>query len=367
MQVFGNDIKENISFLITFSDCQTPPVLSAIKEAKITHQLNDCNQPLHHQFNNSGFLAANQSGDEDNDEMNKKFWDIGMTNFNSFFTTLSFFYTKSLSLSKQVLYERQRLHATVQGLTSILQHQIVKIEELKKTKQIIKNHSDHININQDFNYEVVVTQGQRIVTSNGQKSTNCSICNISCHFPCSESSINLNIKLGTLFDFKGGGIPFNDHGIGNYIGDVDLTAGPLGFRYKKSCLAMGRNDSCTVCPKKCKWELHNYEEFLWKFEDMNETKAYSELKARYEASCGDKLNAEEVMVALETELKELKKQLKEDLETITNCLVRLNEIALRPDSSTLSDYIGMMIATEQREKKPGFGERIDLLQELISM
>ena len=58
LEIFGKDIQDNITFLVTFTDGQTPPVLSAIKEANISHQLDEKNQPRHHRFNNSGFFAS---------------------------------------------------------------------------------------------------------------------------------------------------------------------------------------------------------------------------------------------------------------------------------------------------------------------
>ena len=273
--------------------------------------------------------------------------------------------TKSLSLTEQVIEERQRLSVTIQGLTPRLQQQLTKLEELHRTKLIIGNHSDHINANQDFNYEVVVTKGQKIATSGGNKSTNCSLCNISCHYPCSESSIGLDVNFGP-FKFKKSGKPFNDGGLNKLIGDVACRLGPVDVEYKRTCSAMGPDSKCTVCPNRCKWELHNYESFWWEFEDVKETKTYLELKERYEEAQNKKLSAEEVLEELEKELNDMKKLLKQDMRTITGCLRRLNEIALRPDSSRLSDYIQMMIEEEQRVKKPGYNERIGMLKELLN-
>ena len=50
LAIFGNDVKDNISFLVTFTDGQTPPVLEAIKEADIAHQLDINGQPHHQCF-----------------------------------------------------------------------------------------------------------------------------------------------------------------------------------------------------------------------------------------------------------------------------------------------------------------------------
>ena len=86
--IFGNKVRDNTSFFVTFADGQTPPVLAAIKEGNIVdHQLDANGQPRHHRFNSSGFFTSNKKdGDGNFDEM---FWKFGMKNFESFFAGLS--------------------------------------------------------------------------------------------------------------------------------------------------------------------------------------------------------------------------------------------------------------------------------------
>ena len=78
-----------------------------------------------------------------------------------------------------------------------------------------------------------------------------------------------------------------------------------------------------------------------------------------------KLTTEGVLQALESELEQIKYDLKLDINTITTCLQRLDQIALRPDAFTTTDYIELMIQAETKEKKPGFQERIRSLNSLL--
>ncbi len=87
LAIFGYDVRDNIRFLVTFTDGQTPPVLGAIKEAKIPHQLDANNQPCHHLFNTSGFFTSNQMGGDA--DFGPMFWNLGMKSFESFFSALS--------------------------------------------------------------------------------------------------------------------------------------------------------------------------------------------------------------------------------------------------------------------------------------
>jgi len=162
LAIFGNDVKENISFLVTFTDGQTPPVLDGIKEANIAHH----NQKV---------------GDSDFGPM---FWRLGMKSFDSFFSSLSLMKTRSLTLTNEVLEERKHINVTIEGLTLKIHKQLTKMEELRKTKQMIENHSDQINANKDFKYTVTVSRGDKIEITDGKCTTNCSKCSMSCHFPC---------------------------------------------------------------------------------------------------------------------------------------------------------------------------------------
>jgi len=323
LAIFGNDVRDNISFLVTFTDGQTPPVLDAIKEAKIAHQLDSHGQPRHHRFNNSGFFTSNQKdGDTDFGPM---FWKLGMKSFESFFHSLSSMKTRSLTLTNEVLEERKHINVTIEGLTLKIHKQLTKMEELRKTKQMIENHSDQINSNKDFKYTVTVSRGDKIELINGECTTNCSKCSMSCHYPC--------------------GLAVTDD--------------------KQNCAAIGGDGLCKSCPLKCKWDLHLNQNYHWKFQDVTECRTYEEILKKYEEAVQHKLSTEGVLQALESELEQIKYDLKSDINTITACLQRLDQIALRPDAFTTTDYIELMIQAETKEKKPGFQERIQSLNSLL--
>jgi len=324
LSIFGNDIENNINFLVTFADGQTPPVLDAIKEAKIAHRLDNSGQPRHHRFNNSGFFAFNGREAEDTG-FGQMFWKLGMKNFESFFSVLSSMTTRSLTLTKEVLEERKHINVTIEGLTAKIQRQLTKMEELRKTKQMIENHSDQINANKNFKYTVTVSKGDKVNITDNTCTTNCSKCSMSCHFPC---------QLG-------------------------LT------EMKEGCASMGKDGLCKVCPLKCKWDLHLNQSYHWVFKDISETRTYDDIRKKYETALQQKLSKEGVLQALQFELEQIRYDLKQDINTITECLKRLDRIALRPDAFTTTEYIELMIQAEMKEKKPGYEERIKSLKSLL--
>jgi len=199
------------------------------------------------------------------------------------------------------------------------------MEELRKTKKVFENHSVQINANKDFKYDVTVSRGDKIELINGECTTNCSKCSMSCHFPC---------RLAITDD-------------------------------KQKCAAMGKDGMCKSCPLKCKWDLHLNQNYHWIFQDVTETRTYDDVKKKYEEAVQHKLSTEGFLQELERELEQIKFDLKSDIKTITACLQRLDRIALRPDAFTTTDYIELMIQAEEKEKKSGFQDRICSLNSLL--
>jgi len=128
---------------------------------------------------------------------------------------------------------------------------------------------------------------------------------------------------------------------------------------------MDKEGLCTSCPLKCKWDLHLHQNFHWEYQDIATKRRYSEILKKYEELLDRKLSTEGVLHALESELEQIKYDLKSDINAITAHLKRLDEIALRPDAFTTTDYIELMIQSEKKEKKFGFQGRISNLESML--
>ena len=63
-------------------------------------------------------------------------------------------------------------------------------------------------------------------------------------------------------------------------------------------------------------------------------------------------------------MKGIEAKVLESVTTVAQSIQRLEEIALRPNPFSTPQYIDLMIASEQQEKKPGFKERINSLHKL---
>ncbi|EFX64709.1 hypothetical protein DAPPUDRAFT_333912 [Daphnia pulex] len=335
LSIFGKDVKENINFLLTFDDCQLPPVLKAITEADLPYATDpQTGDPVHHKFNNSSFFCFNTPGSEETDDDNyfdHFFWETGMENFQRFFTVLATMNTKSLALTKQVIDERKRLEVTVDGLQPLIKIGLTKMEEMRKTKMVIANSQAQIEANENVHFEIEVTRPKQIQIPTGRYLTNCNKCHVTCHNPCV--------------------IP-NDDG-------------------KVECAAMDRSmpegtRTCTICPNKCIWYMHSNQPYRWEYVKEKQVTSSGAIKQKYESELKKKLTAKELVEILEEDVEDNNKIVLERVEMVIKCIKRLDEIALRPNHFSTPEYIDLIITTEQREKSVGFKERIESLKKTAS-
>ncbi|KAI9556598.1 hypothetical protein GHT06_016388 [Daphnia sinensis] len=336
LSIFGNDVKENIDFLLTFADGQNPPILSAIAEAELPYPKEpETGLPRHHKFNNSGFFCSNRESGSDAsntaEKFNRFFWRMGMENFDRFFSALATMKTKSLSLTKQVLEERKRLEVTVDGLQPLIKIGLSKMEEMRKTKQMISNCKAQIDANQNVEIEVEVNVPQKVANERGYL-TNCNRCYVTCHPNCA------------------------------YANDEDkVKCSAMNFRMP------AETRCCTVCPEKCIWNIHANQPYRWEYVKQKQTSSSDAIKEKYETELNRKLTAEQLVQVLEKDIKQNDKIVLQHVDTVTQCIKRLDEIALRPNPFSTPQYIDLIIDAEQQEKRQGYKERIESLKKLRTM
>ncbi|XP_007882765.2 uncharacterized protein LOC103171780 [Callorhinchus milii] len=326
LSLFGKDIAENIRVLVTFADGQLPPVLEAIKQSEIPCPKGEEDQPLHFKFNNSAIFA--QTGTSVNNvntrNFDKMFWEMGTASMEHFFNALHKMPTKSLLLTKEVLDERKQLDVTVEGLQPQINVGLSKLEEIRKTQHILQQHEAEVAANQNFEYDFEYTVQEKIdISGTGTFITNCCHCNFTCHYPCC--------------------IPNDGH--------------------KHRCAAM-KSGNCTVCPNHCHWSAHFNQTYKFNYIKKTEKRTFAELKDKYEKASGEKMTQEKLMMKLEEELLLIEVTVLKLVETLSHCLERLKEIALRPNPLSTPEYIDLLIEAEKQERKPGYMERIESLNQV---
>uniref|UniRef100_A0A8P4GSL6 Fibronectin type-III domain-containing protein n=1 Tax=Dicentrarchus labrax TaxID=13489 RepID=A0A8P4GSL6_DICLA len=116
LSIFDKDVAENIRVLVTFTDSQRPPVLQAINASGVPCPKTKDGLPVHFKYYNSALFADNKSAaadsmseDEEDEGFDQMCWNMGTKSLKRFFVDLNVTETKSLTMTKDVLREREQL------------------------------------------------------------------------------------------------------------------------------------------------------------------------------------------------------------------------------------------------------------------
>ncbi|XP_076600411.1 uncharacterized protein LOC143328876 [Chaetodon auriga] len=332
LSIFGKDVEENIRILVTFADGQRPPVLEAINASGVPCPKTSNGLPVHFKFNNSALFAHNEtsaakstSDDDEDGSFDKMFWDMGTKSLKRFFVALNVINTKSLTLTKEVLRQRENLEISVENLQKQVKVGLAKLEEIKVLSEEVKKHEAEISRNEDFEFEVTIKKPVQIDISGTRVFlTNCQQCHSTCHDNCA------------------------------YAKDED----------KVRCVAIGKDGKCTQCPGKCHWSVHHNQKYKWDYQDVKEKITNKDLKEKYQKATKGKMSVETLIEKMQEEYDHKQVEVKELIKKSAECLNRLKEIALKPDPLSTPEYIDMIIEGEKHEGKPGWMQRVQSLMEI---
>ncbi|XP_060940913.1 uncharacterized protein LOC133018536 [Limanda limanda] len=331
LSIFGKDVAENIQILVTFVDGKHLSVLEAINAADVPCPKTKEGLPVHFKFNNSALFdksCAAESASEEDDEVDfsEMFWKMGIKSMRTFFTALNVMTTKSLFMTKEVLREREQLEISVQSLKKQVRIGLDKQEEIKETKSQLKDHEAEISSNKDFVIECKVMKAyQQEYSSNLTSCTNCPQCRFTCHDGC--------VYTFGMFD--------------------------------RLCSAMGSDGFCKMCPGKCHWKKHDYNQmYRWEYKEVTERTTLEKLKAKYQIASEAAMPVKALIDKLKSEYDLVQADVMKVMRDSAKCLNRLKEIALRPNPLSTAEYIDMLIAGEKAEAKSGWTKRVQCLMDM---
>ncbi|XP_052807678.1 uncharacterized protein LOC128236682 [Mya arenaria] len=318
MSLFGNNIEENICTMITFADGTKPMVCASLKESKLPFG-------EYFTFNNSAWFAANENTDPN--DMSLSLWNMGMKSFKEFFNQTETFKTESLQLTGEVLIERYRLQMTLKNLDVYTKLGLAKVDQIKCEKKAFEDAINDMARHEKYTVtRNVVVQ----IREDPEKGfiTFCTTCQVMCHEDCIYENNDDKIK----------------------------------------CYVMDEKHFCTVCRGKCFWTAHkNFIPSVYKSITITETETLEEIKAKYEEAVKRKLTKKQTIKIMKHDLEKLVEAIEGMIRESQRCLKRLSEIALRPDPLTMTDHIQLMIEGEKKGGKPGWENRIKVLEGIADL
>ena len=339
IKIFGNDIKENLKFLLTSAENEDPFLWSDVVDYQlVTYGPFKEHEQNWHRFNSNAILTFKiQPG-----AMDSQCFEEWMKNLADFFNySLDDAKTKSVAILKQLNDEQNRLDVTVGGLLGRMKTEAARLEELRETNRMMYY---AINYNDDIELQLNVTVRKSYYLPFGIYSNNCDECQMTCHLPCGLKDNTENYECDSM-----------DHSL------------PEETR------------TCRVCPGKCSWKVHSRQEFAWYCKQEAETTTSGAIKQKYESKLNKNLTSEELMGALNGDFAEKKKDLVVLIETVLRHIRQLNQIVRKLYSNPqmpcgeagryAHDVIIQLIGIEQNVNpllplSPDQEKRIDALRKL---
>jgi GTP-binding protein EngB required for normal cell division len=335
--LFGKDIAGNIMMLITFCDGKKPPAIKTIKAAALPYKkiikLN--NSAFFQGFEKlvdvdarkgkaSGDDAESTDDEKDEESLSRMFWDLGMKAFSKMFRELYRMPSTSLSLTKEVLREKEQLELLVTHINQQISLGLSMLEAIRTTISDITQHSRELDANKDFVIKVSKPKITREdISGKGIFTTTCRNCNYTCHNSCAYSD----------------------------------------DKEKRSCCAIS-GDNCTVCPKKCHWTEHSNIPYIYHHTTEVVAEEVLDKKEAAEAARKGISNTEAALLKKRAEYLATQVQVQENIAKVQYCLTRLSTIALRDCTLTEDDYFEQMIEIEFHKKEPGFKKRIESIRDV---
>ena len=136
LDFFGDDIKSNFNFMLTFCDGTKPIILDMLQKSEFHEIIPYIESPWFCKFNNSAIFVKDKE-----DEFNSFFYNLGMKSFENFTLKVGKLKKISLDRTKEVLKERENLEEHLK----VFQIALDKINEIKGLVNMIKSDKKNKN------------------------------------------------------------------------------------------------------------------------------------------------------------------------------------------------------------------------------
>ncbi|KAG7335456.1 hypothetical protein KOW79_000149 [Hemibagrus wyckioides] len=318
LSLFGRDVEKNIVLFITHAAKKPNNAIKAIKESKVPCALTAEGDPVYFRFDNS------HCEDFDDDEISDDYqasWNQLNTTMENFQTFLQEIKPINLKITEAVLKKRKQLTASIFNIQDKIKLTELKQKELEQTKEALQEHEKGKRDSNNFECVVDEAYKQKVPLEYrwwhfGQKeATCCRVCEENCHYP-----------------------------------------GCWWVRNLSWCSVMNSSGKCTVCTGKCHYTKHVKEGKIYVVKTRRVKKTMEDLKKKYETKSGE---MKSLMSGIENDMRELEKEQIRLVEECYDCVILMEEIALKSDSVFTLQHLDFLI---EKVKETGNTDRVQKLQ-----
>uniref|UniRef100_A0A3B1JV11 AAA+ ATPase domain-containing protein n=1 Tax=Astyanax mexicanus TaxID=7994 RepID=A0A3B1JV11_ASTMX len=341
LSLFGKDAMDIIVFFITHSDGLPPKdVLESVEKEKIPCCHDAENQPVHFLFNNRQF----QKHTAKNKRAVKMDWEMGEKSLEEFFEFLKSSERKSLTMTVDVLQERKQLEACVQSWQECIEFIEVKQRELTEVQNALIQNKEQIekDINHLFTVRRVYKEKVDITDASwwDEKATSCDVCKKNCHeFGCWRSPTVWWCEIISDNKCKVCGCHYTTH-----------------TREAKKYVTKEKSETVTFEELKNKYINTNAENITY------DKSAFNTVKTEHEK----KLKRKEELMNQESSLTELlakkEKEKNSSVKEAYEAIIKLSEIALKPDSAFTLQYLEFLIPRVEEAGEAEWAQKLKDLQ-----
>lgn len=318
LSLFGKDVKGNIVVLIAHASRKPSNAIKAIKKSGIPCAQTDKGEPVYFRFDS---FHCEDFEDEETLEEYQASWDLLNETMESFKSFLTESKTISLGMTVAVLKKRNQLTASILNLEEKIKLTELKQKELEMTKQSLLEHEKQGG-QSNWEYEVEEVYKDKVKIEHNwwqmftTEATSCSVCEENCHYP-----------------------------------------GCWWVRDLSWCSVMSEG-MCTVCTGRCHYTKHVKEGKMYMPKTRKVKKTKNHLKMKYNTKSGE---IKSIIDGLQSDIAEQEKSKMGLVEECCQCVVKLEEIALKSDSVYTLQHLDFLI---EKVKETGNTTRVQRLEEM---
>lgn len=315
--IFGVDAADRFVMMCTFADGGEPQCLDVFSQSQTIKWQE------YFKFNNSA-LYVDQST-----PLAEFFWDLGNNSIDKFlqFVTATSILPMSCTLTQEVLQTRQVMQLRADDAAKRINRGIAKAEYLHRLLQDMKQHEGDMNSNKDYTFTDHVVVLKQVPLEPGDTAYQwCTNCNQLCCQYCKW---------------------------------------PEGV-VQSPCTYFNGGNNCPVCKKKGERACTRAQHSRQTHKDIQvkeaQTTTYEGKETAYLAAQQGLTSAQYALRQQVKKLEKVAKVLLADMDTLKQCRIRIDEIALSKVNHSNVNLFAQMIAEEEKTKSLGFQARIQALQ-----